>query len=168
MKSERLVSKTKSPWRSTRTTQLTRHSIMRKEITRDLSSHERNVIEIEIEIWRRTVISLLESVSREDLDPVEFENFTHLREEMSHAKKEDLPALFAQINRSHSLLVRNSENAPPDLSHPYFAHMQLETDGHIRDILLGTQTFIHAKHKITIINWRTAPPREALFHVRGR
>jgi len=49
----------------------------------------------------------------------------------------------------------------PSATAPYFAHMRLETDGRIRDILLGPDT--KTGGSVAIIDWRNAPLAEVFF-----
>ena len=58
-------------------------------------------------------------------------------------------------------LVQLARVLSPSASAPYFAHMRLETDGRIRDILLGPDT--KTGGSVAIIDWRNAPLAEVFF-----
>jgi DNA helicase-2/ATP-dependent DNA helicase PcrA len=81
-----------------------------------------------------------------------------IREEMSHAKVEDQPALMSQYDQQHALLVqlRATRDKPiVDPASPYFAHLRLEENGQERDLCLGKATRID--HGLRIVDWRNAP-----------
>jgi DNA helicase IV len=58
-------------------------------------------------------------------------------------------------------LVQLARVLSPSATAPYFAHMRLETDGRIRDILLGPDT--KTGGSVAIIDWRNAPLAEVFF-----
>jgi len=81
-----------------------------------------------------------------------------LREEMPHAKAEDLGSLMEQYNQNHALLgqLRESRDRPEvDPDSPYFAHLKVEEEGRSRDVFLGKATRI--ERGIRIVDWRNAP-----------
>ena len=81
-----------------------------------------------------------------------------LREEMPHAKAEDLGSLMEQYNQNHALLgqLRESrDRAEVDPDSPYFAHLRLEEEGRGRDVFLGKATRI--QRGVRIVDWRNAP-----------
>jgi hypothetical protein len=49
----------------------------------------------------------------------------------------------------------------PHAAVPYFAHMRIETEGRVRDILLGPDT--RTGGGVAIIDWRSAPLAEVFF-----
>ena len=87
-----------------------------------------------------------------------------LRDEMSSAKSDDMAALAAEAQRVRTAAQHAFAGGLPDLAMPYFAHMQLETDRGIRDVMLGPRSFIDAKSRITIVDWREAPVAQVFFH----
>jgi DNA helicase-2/ATP-dependent DNA helicase PcrA len=92
-------------------------------------------------------------------------DFEALREEAASAHAEDLPALFDQMNTQRALFERRADEALPDLRSPYFAHMKLEENGRVRDILLGHKTFLDVT-KWPVIDWRHAPISRIFFNYR--
>lgn len=87
-----------------------------------------------------------------------------LREEIGSAKSDDFAALAAESERVRGTALRADTGELPDLAMPYFAHMQLETDRGVRDVLLGQRSFIDAKSRVTIVDWREAPIAQVFFH----
>ena len=81
-----------------------------------------------------------------------------LREDMPHAKAEDLGSLMEQYNQNHALLgqLRESrDRAEVDPDSPYFAHIELEEEGNRRNVFLGKATRI--QRGVRIVDWRNAP-----------
>jgi len=81
-----------------------------------------------------------------------------LRDEMPHAKAEDLGALREQYNQQHALLrqLREARERPEvDPDSPYFAHIRLAEEGRTRDVCLGKATRI--QRGVRIVDWRNAP-----------
>jgi DNA helicase-2/ATP-dependent DNA helicase PcrA len=81
-----------------------------------------------------------------------------LREEMPHAKAEDLGSLMEQYNQNHALLgqLREARDRPEvDPDSPYFAHLRVEEEGKARDVFLGKATRI--QRGVRIVDWRNAP-----------
>ncbi len=89
-----------------------------------------------------------------------------LLEEMADAHEGDLPALLVDYHRAKSAAARVRPDSPPDLRVPYFAHMRLRSGERVRDVLLGYQTFIDARHGVTIVDWREAPIAQIFFNYR--
>lgn len=93
-------------------------------------------------------------------------NLKEIRDEAIHASERDLPALFQQLYTHHSLAARNFEKKLPDLRAPYFARMVLEENKSRKEILIGYQTFLDAKTKVNIIDWRHAALAKVFFNYR--
>ena len=87
-----------------------------------------------------------------------------LRDEMAGAKADDRAALAAEAQRARATARHAHAGELPDLAMPYFAHMQLENDSSIRDVLLGQRSFIDAESGVTIVDWREAPVAQTFFH----
>jgi DNA helicase IV len=58
-------------------------------------------------------------------------------------------------------LAQRARVLSPSAVAPYFAHMRLETDGRVRDVLLGPDT--KTGGSVAIIDWRNAPLAEVFF-----
>ncbi|MCB9489595.1 MAG: DNA helicase, partial [Deltaproteobacteria bacterium] len=80
-----------------------------------------------------------------------------LRDEAARAAESDLPSLLEALHTHQALASRPTATELPDERSPYFAHMRLRENGRARDVLLGHRTFIDAKARITVIDWRHAP-----------
>lgn len=93
-------------------------------------------------------------------------NLKEIRDQAIHANEHDLPALFQQLYTHHSLAARNFEKKLPDLRAPYFARMVLEENNLRKEILIGYQTFLDAKTKVNIIDWRHAALAKVFFNFR--
>ncbi|MBW2386962.1 MAG: DNA helicase, partial [Deltaproteobacteria bacterium] len=86
-----------------------------------------------------------------------------LRTDLADAASSDLAAIAAEAQRVRSTTRVQQHAQLPDLDLPYFAHMQLETDRGVRDVLLGQRTLIDAKRRVTIVDWREAPVAQVFF-----
>ena len=58
-------------------------------------------------------------------------------------------------------LAQLARTLAPHAAAPYFAHMRLDTDGRVRDVLLGPDT--RTGGGVAIIDWRNAPLAEVFF-----
>ena len=58
-------------------------------------------------------------------------------------------------------LAQLARSLSPHAAVPYFAHMRLETDGRVREVLLGPDT--RTGGGVAIIDWRSAPLAEVFF-----
>ena len=93
------------------------------------------------------------------------ERLVELREQATEARAEDLPALFDQMNNQRALIEQSQGDDFPDSRSPYFAHLQLEEQGRIRDILLGYKTFLDVSGA-PVNDWRNAPIAAVFFNYR--
>lgn len=82
-----------------------------------------------------------------------------LRDDVSTAKPEDLPALFEQMHTLGALRVQRGKSATGtvDMNSPYFGHLRLEEDGKRRDVLVGGRSYLDPQAGIRIVDWRHAP-----------
>lgn len=94
-----------------------------------------------------------------------------LRDDVSVAKPEDLPALFEQMHNLAALRGQRgrSISGSVDPSSPYFGHMRLEENvppserrpggppKRRRDVLLGSRSYVDSGEGIRIVDWRHAP-----------
>src|SRR5262249_3257645 len=46
---------------------------------------------------------------------------------------------------------------PADPKSPYFAHIRLQEGERSRDVLIGKRSFVDARNRINIVDWRHAP-----------
>jgi DNA helicase-2/ATP-dependent DNA helicase PcrA len=82
-----------------------------------------------------------------------------LRDDVSSAKPEDLPALFEQMHTLGALRVQRGKSVTGavDPSSPYFGHLRLEEEGKRRDVLVGGRSYLDPQAGIRIVDWRHAP-----------
>jgi DNA helicase-2/ATP-dependent DNA helicase PcrA len=82
-----------------------------------------------------------------------------LRDEVSTAKPEDLPALFEQMHHLGALRAQRGKSVTGsvDAASPYFGHLRLEEDGKRRDVLVGGRSYLDSRAGIRIVDWRNAP-----------
>jgi DNA helicase-2/ATP-dependent DNA helicase PcrA len=90
---------------------------------------------------------------------------TQLREQAAAARAEDLPALFDQMNNQRALIEQAQVDELPDSRSPYFAHMQLEENGKLKDILIGYRSFLDVTGA-PVNDWRNAPIAAVFFNYR--
>ncbi len=110
--------------------------------------------------------ALEEAGARFRAHDADLDDLVHLRQDAAEAHLEDLPALLAQMEIIQSQRVIRRPRQLPDPRMPYFAHMRLAIDDHTRDVLLGYRTFIDARRKVTIVDWRHAPVARVFFAYR--
>jgi DNA helicase-2/ATP-dependent DNA helicase PcrA len=93
-----------------------------------------------------------------------------LRDEISEARLEDIPALAAQMERLQGISARRAEaeGMLVDPQSPYFAHMRLrERDGsgaeRERNVLIGRATFVDTSADVRVVDWRHAPVSQLYY-----
>ncbi len=104
------------------------------------------------------------------------ERLLELRDDVSVAKPEDLPALFEQMHTLGALRAQRgrSISGSVDRASPYFGHIRLEEEPlegerrpsgassgrapkRRRDVLIGSRSYVDAREGIRIVDWRHAP-----------
>ncbi len=87
-----------------------------------------------------------------------------LREEVSTAKPEDLPALFEQMHHLGALRAQRGRGqlGAVDRGSPYFAHLRLVENGRRRDVLIGQKSWIEGTG-VRIVDWRHAPVSKIFY-----
>jgi DNA helicase II / ATP-dependent DNA helicase PcrA len=92
-----------------------------------------------------------------------------LRDQISEARLEDVPALVAQMERFAGISAQRSELQATlvDPASPYFAHMRLrETDKQStreREVLIGRTTYIDSPSNVRVVDWRHAPVSQLYY-----
>jgi DNA helicase-2/ATP-dependent DNA helicase PcrA len=88
-----------------------------------------------------------------------------LREDVSTAKPEDLPALFEQMHTLGALRAQRGKSATGvvDRKSPYFGHLRLEEDGKRRDVLIGGRSYLDPAAGVRIVDWRNAPVSKIFY-----
>ena len=92
------------------------------------------------------------------------ERMSALRTDLAEAPGDDVAAIAAEAQRVRATAAVQERLAPPDPDQPYFAHLQLESERGVRDILLGARTFIDSARGVRIVDWRAAPLAQVFFH----
>ena len=97
------------------------------------------------------------------------EELLALRDEVSEARLEDVPALLAQMERLAGISAQRNEMRAGlvDPNNPYFAHLAMrehdKTGTRDRDVLIGKATYIDSPSNIRIVDWRHAPVSQIYY-----
>ena len=98
------------------------------------------------------------------------EELVALRDEIGEARLEDVPALVAQMERLQMVGATRGDLQAMlvDPASPYFGHLRLREQvrgrGLVeRDVLIGRATYVDAKNRINIVDWRHAPVSELFY-----
>jgi len=115
------------------------------------------------------------------------ERLLELRDDVSVAKPEDLPALFEQMHTLGALRAQRgrSISGSVDRGSPYFGHIRLEEQipeserrpaagsfasarptKRRRDILIGARSYVDAREGIRVVDWRHAPVSRIYYRYR--
>lgn len=97
-----------------------------------------------------------------------------LREDVSVAKPEDLPALFEQMHTLGALRAQRGKSTAGSIDEksPYFGHLRLEEtfEGdkkpRRRDVLIGSRSYVDPTAGIRIVDWRQAPVSRVFYRYR--
>jgi DNA helicase II / ATP-dependent DNA helicase PcrA len=87
-----------------------------------------------------------------------------LRDEIGEARREDVPALWAQMERLQGVSRSRAEaqGMLVDPRAPYFGHLSLDEQvagrgGVRREVFIGRATFVDPAARVNIVDWRDAP-----------
>jgi DNA helicase-2/ATP-dependent DNA helicase PcrA len=131
-----------------------------------LDDVEVKLISEEEELLRKVLDGLRIARGKSRLDLHEAgQRLVQLREQAASARAEDLPALFDQMNNQRALIEQTTFDELPDERSPYFAHLQLEEAGKVKDILLGYRSFLDVTG-VPVNDWRNAPIASVFFNYR--
>jgi DNA helicase-2/ATP-dependent DNA helicase PcrA len=93
-----------------------------------------------------------------------------LRDEIGEARLEDVPALVAQMERLQGVALTRADlqTILVDPASPYFGHLRLRERvpgrGTVeREVLIGRATFVDAKSRVQIVDWRNAPVSQLFY-----
>jgi len=93
-----------------------------------------------------------------------------LRDEIGEARLEDVPALVAQMERLQGVSMTRAElqTILVDAAAPYFGHLRLREKvagrGPVeRDVFIGRATFVDAKNRVHVVDWRNAPVSQLFY-----
>lgn len=128
----------------------------------ELSARDQAIVDEELRILERVRVHLQRQLATEvhqfeDLNSQMIE----LRDEISTAKEEDLPALMDQMHQLAALNAKrgSGRDVPVDPNNPYFGHLRLKEarSGKQRDVLIGKRTMLDGGDGLSIVDWRNAP-----------
>jgi DNA helicase-2/ATP-dependent DNA helicase PcrA len=87
-----------------------------------------------------------------------------LRDEIGEARREDVPALIAQMERLQNVAgLGQRSSVLVDPRSPYFGHLRLRENDRERDVLVGRATFIDPSSSVSIVDWRNAPLSQLFY-----
>jgi DNA helicase-2/ATP-dependent DNA helicase PcrA len=93
-----------------------------------------------------------------------------LRDEIGEARLEDVPQLIAQMERLQEVSMTRAdlETILVDPASPYFGHLRLSErvagrGAVVREVLIGRATFVDARRRINIVDWRHAPVSQLFY-----
>ncbi len=93
-----------------------------------------------------------------------------LRDEIGEARLEDVPALVAQMERLQMVGMTRGDlqTMLVDPGSPYFGHLRLREEvrgrGLVeRDVFIGRATYVDAKNRVNIVDWRHAPVSQLFY-----
>jgi DNA helicase-2/ATP-dependent DNA helicase PcrA len=97
-----------------------------------------------------------------------------LREDVSVAKPEDLPALFEQMHTLGAIRAQRGKSTAGSIDEksPYFGHLRLEEmfegekKARRRDVLIGSRSYVDPTAGIRIVDWRQAPVSRVFYRYR--
>ena len=131
-----------------------------------MNEAEKKLLAEEEDLLRKVLDGLRVARGKSRLDLHDVGNrLTQLREEAASARAEDLPALFDQMNNQRALIEQVQIDELPDARAPFFAHLQLEEKGKLKDILLGYRSFLDVVDA-PVNDWRNAPIAAVFFNFR--
>ncbi|HEV3030120.1 MAG TPA: ATP-binding domain-containing protein [Polyangia bacterium] len=97
------------------------------------------------------------------------EELVSLRDEIGEARLEDVPALVAQMERLQMVGMTRADlqTMLVDPAAPYFGHMRLREQlrGRVveRDVFIGRATYVDARSRVNIVDWRHAPVSKLFY-----
>jgi DNA helicase II / ATP-dependent DNA helicase PcrA len=131
-----------------------------------LGESEIKLLEEEEDLLKRVLDGLKASTMKNRLNFYEAgKRMEQLREDAASARADDLPALFDQMNNQRAVIENVQVEDLPDPRSPYFAHIQLEEKGVLKDVLLGYRSFLEVSGA-PVNDWRNAPLASVFFNYR--
>ncbi len=109
----------------------------------------------------KTLARVLENANTQrGSEKTDYDNqLLELRDAISEARMEDVPALLAEMERLRNVATRRAEVmvGAVNTSSPYFGHMKLKEGGRLRDVLIGNSTYVDVDSGVRVVDWRDAP-----------
>ncbi len=132
-------------------TQATAHTCADDEMKSIVDEEERVLARVQKHAANRP----LRRTGRIDYDS----ELINLRDQISEARLEDVPALVAQMERLQQVAARRADvtEGVVDIASPYFGRMVLLEGERKREVLIGRSTYLDPRTGIQIVDWRDAP-----------
>lgn len=92
-----------------------------------------------------------------------------LRDALGEAREEDVPQILAMMESLAQLAEHREQEqtaAPVRRASPYFAHIRIEQDGHVRDVLIGNGSLLDGGLPYPIVDWRHSPISKLFYGYR--
>jgi DNA helicase-2/ATP-dependent DNA helicase PcrA len=92
--------------------------------------------------------------------PIDYDgDLVALRDQISEARLEDVPALVAEMERLQHIAARRADAVGGDIDarSPYFGRIVLQEGDRKREILIGRATYLDTRTGVQIVDWRDAP-----------
>ena len=106
------------------------------------------------------VLQLLASRSSQKSEKADYDQeLISLRDQISEARLEDVPALVAQMERLQAVAARRVgvTGGLVDVRSPYFGRIVLQEKERTREVLIGRSTYLDPELGLRIVDWRDAP-----------
>ena len=108
-------------------------------------------------------------------EPKDDARLLEIREEISTARPDDLPALLEQMHNLGALRAQRGKGVvgAVDPGSPYFAHLRLEEEvpngkPRKRDLLIGNKGYVDSASGVRVVDWRNAPVSKIFYrYVEG-
>jgi DNA helicase-2/ATP-dependent DNA helicase PcrA len=106
------------------------------------------------------VLGFLASRSSQKSEKADYDQeLISLRDQISEARMEDVPALIAQMERLQAVAARRADvsGGLVDVRSPYFGRIVLQEMDRKREVLIGRATYLDPETGLRIVDWRDAP-----------
>lgn len=124
-----------------------------------LTSKEKAIVKEEEELLSAVQRSLSHNQQLEKAKDY-YDDIIELRDSMTEAREEDIPAIMAHMERL--VLLSHQKGNVRDFKQidglsPYFAHIRIEEKTKTRDLLLGNRNYVSSDLPCPVIDWKHAP-----------
>ena len=137
-----------------------------------IKSKEDSVLREELNLLLEVQQGLLLEAAKDREDPSirnQYTDIIEIRDSLSEARTEDLPALMAQMERMILLKYQQQTTEKEnfiDPSSPYFGHMRLREEGRVRDLLIGSGNCFSTHLPFPVVDWRQSPISKIFYKYR--
>jgi DNA helicase-2/ATP-dependent DNA helicase PcrA len=134
---------------------------------KSLTDLEQDIVREELLIQSKIFNAIDLERQRQNLEEIHRRHrILNLRDETKGAIKSDLASLYEQMHNQGNLADRQSRAQLPSLESPYFARMELQENGKIKNVLVGFTSFLSSALNYPIVDWRVAPVAKIFFKYR--